>query len=247
MSKYKHLITLREAVRPNVRILNFKRPKWAFIKKDLKQRFLQGRFFKNRRNPFFVLQKAIITPLQWTRLQQLYKVSLNAKIRFLEFYNTTGRSSGSAYNRLGLQALKRTYNNSFNIFDFVVKFEHRLDIFLYRTGFCSSVAEAQLLLSHRKVWLNGQVVTQPHLILKAGDFITFDSDMCNVIRRNLQVQSQFVHLLPLTLPFFAEINYNTFEIIILEDANENHLNKMSYMFSNFLDLDNLKNYFRRKG
>ncbi len=247
MSKYKHLITLREAVRPNLRILNFKRPKWAIIKKDLKQRFLQEHFFKSRRNPFFVLQKAIITPLQWTRLQQLYKASLLAKVRFVEFYNTTGFISGSSSNRLSLQALKRSYKQSSNIFDFVVKFEHRLDIFLYRIGFCCSVAEAQLFLSHRKVWLNGHIVTQPHIILKAGDFLSFDSDMCSIINRNLHNQIKQIQLLPLTLPFFAEINYNTFEIIILEDANEKRLNKMSYMFSNFLDLDNLKNYFRRKG
>ena len=142
LSKYKQLITLREAVRPNLRILNFKRPKWAFLKKDLKQRFLQVRFLKNRRNPFFVLQKSIITPLQWTRLQNLYKVSLQAKVRFVEFYHTS----------IGLQALKRAYKQSSNIFDFVVKFEHRLDIFLYRIGFCRSVAEAQLFLSHKKVW-----------------------------------------------------------------------------------------------
>lgn len=247
MSKYKHLITLREAVRPNLRILNFKRPKWNIIKRDLKQRFLQDHYFKSRRNPFFVLQKAIITPLQWTRLQQLYKLSLQAKVRFVEFYNTTGSSSGSSLNRISLQTLKRSYKQSSNIFDFVVKFEHRLDIFLYRIGFCSSVAEAQLFLSHRKVWLNGHIVTQPHIILKSGDFISFDSDMCSIIQRNLHNQIKLIHLLPLSLPFFAEINYNTFEIVILEDANENGLNKMSYMFSNFLDLDNLKNYFRRKG
>jgi hypothetical protein len=83
--------------------------------------------------------------------------------------------------------------------------------------------------------------------LKAGDFISFDLDMCKAVRRNLENQTKQIQLLPLSLPFFAEINYNTFEVIILEDANENHLNKMSYMFSNFLDLDNLKNYFRRKG
>ncbi len=247
MSKYKHLIKLREAVRPNLRILKFKRPKWTIIKNDLKQRFLQNQFFKNRRNPFFVLQKAIITPLKWTRLQQLYKASLQAKVRFIEFYNTTGVSSGSSLNRLGYQTLKRSYKQSSNIFDFVVKFEHRLDIFLYRIGFCCSVAEAQLFLSHRKVWLNGNIITQPHIILKAGDFLSFDSNMCSIIRRNLLNKIKHIQFLPLTLPFFAEINYNTFEIIILEDANENSLNKMSYMFSNFLDLDNLKNYFRRKG
>ncbi len=237
LSKYKQLITLREAVRPNLRILNFKRPKWAFLKKDLKQRFLQVRFLKNRRNPFFVLQKSIITPLQWTRLQNLYKVSLQAKVRFVEFYNTS----------IGLQALKRAYKQSSNIFDFVVKFEHRLDIFLYRIGFCRSVAEAQLFLSHKKVWLNGKLVTQPHILLRAGDFLSFDKDMCATISRNLQNQTKQIQLLPLSLPFFAEINYNTFDIVILEDAQEQHLNKMSYMFSNFLDLDNLKNYFRRKG
>ncbi len=237
LSKYKQLISLREAVRPNLRILNFKRPKWTFLKKDLKQRFLQGRFLKTRRNPLFVFQKSIITPLQWTRLQNLYKTSLQAKVRFVQFYNTT----------LGLQALKRSYNKYSNIFDFVVHFEHRLDIFLYRIGFFCSVAEAQLALSHQKVWVNGHIVTQPHIILKAGDFITFDSSVMNTIKKNLTNQTKNIQLLPMALPFFAEINYNTFEIVILEDAKESHLNKMSYMYTNFLDLDNLKNYFRRKG
>ncbi len=247
MSKYKHLISLRESVRPNLRILNFKRPKWNFLKRDLKQRFLQENLIKYRRNPFFFLQKVVLTPLKWTRLQQLYKISLQAKIRFVEFYNTTGMISGSYSNRLNLHSLKRSYIQSTNIYDFVVKFEQRLDIFLYRIGFCSSVAEAQLFISHRKIWLNGHIITQPHIILKAGDFISFDSNIYNTIHRNLQNKFKLNHLLPLILPFFAEINYNTFEIIILEDANENRLNKMAYMFSNFLDLDNLKNYFRRKG
>ncbi len=237
--KYKQLITLREAVRSNVRILNFKRPKWGFIKKDLKQRFYLPKvsYLKNRRNNFFVNQKSLLIPLQWARLQNLYKASLLAKVRFIQFYNTS----------IGLQALKRSYKQSSNIFDFVVRFEHRLDIFLYRIGFCRSVAEAQFFLAHHKVWLNGQVITQPHMLLRAGDFITFDSSITSIISRNLESNAKNLQTLPLTLPFYAEINYNTLEILILEDAKESHLDKMAYMFSNFLDLDNLKNYFRRKG
>jgi ribosomal protein S4 len=62
--------------------------------------------------------------------------------------------------------------------------EFRLDNVLQRSGLFSSQC-AHFLLAHRKVQLNGRVVTKSSIVVSPGDIITFDTKALPLVRRGL--------------------------------------------------------------
>lgn len=51
--------------------------------------------------------------------------------------------------------------------------ESRLDVLLFRCGFAVSIDAARQLISHKKVFVNGQLMTRPKYILQPGDIFSY--------------------------------------------------------------------------
>ena len=94
--------------------------------------------------------------------------------------------------------------------------ERRLDLILFRPGFTLSLSQARQLIGHRKVFVNGTVITSPFFLLKKGDVVSFSPKIKFLIITNIAKAamtretfvSAFSHL---------EINLNILKIILIED------------------------------
>lgn len=51
--------------------------------------------------------------------------------------------------------------------------ESRLDVLLFRSGFAVSIDEARQLVSHKKIFVNGQLMARPKYILQPGDIFSY--------------------------------------------------------------------------
>lgn len=227
--KLKHLIKLREVSKKYKRIMSFKRPKWVYLQRFYKKKFYRRSFFRRRRLPFFYSQSLLQTSLRWTRLRFSYKRFLLAKNRFYSFYRLNS----------SVASLKKVFKKSKSIFEFLVKFEKRLDVLLWRLGFFQNPIEAKFFISHKKVLVNGSNINIPNRILKEGDLVQFCPSISKALKENLSKKKEFL------LPYYAECNYDSLEFFLIGDLGEYSLKRMSYLYSNYLDLSGLKNYFRR--
>lgn len=227
--KLKHLIKLREVSKKYNRIMSFKRPKWVFLQRFFRKKFYRRSFFRRRRLPFFYSQSLLHTSLRWTRLKFSYKRFLLAKNRFYSFYRLNST----------LKSVKKVFKKSKSIYEFLVKFEKRLDVLLWRLGFFVNPLESKFYISHKKVLVNGSSVNIPTRILKKGDLVQFCPSISTILKKNLKKKKDFL------LPHYVECNYDTLEFFLIGDLREQSLRRMSYLYSNYLDLSGLKNYFRR--
>jgi ribosomal protein S4 len=232
--KYKAFSTINEVVRKEVRFLNLKRPKWTRLRRSFPSIFLKRA--KYRKIPLYKNQTKLYTPVDWVKIKQTYRSYITAKRKFYNFYNID----------LNFKTLKSLSNKTTSIYDFLAKFEHRVDVLLWRLGLVKNPSEARLLILHGKISVNGFIVRTKSLILKKGDFlqIHIPSKMLeNQKQRRASLNFRLRRRL-YTVPFFVEANFNTNEFFILENPRKESLVYMSTLYSTYLDLIGLKNYFR---
>jgi ribosomal protein S4 len=232
--KYKSFSTINEVVRKEVRLLQLKRPKWTRLKRSFPSIFLKRA--KYRKTPLYKNQTKLYTPVDWVKIKQTYRSYITAKRKFYNFYNID----------LNFKTLKSLSSKTSSIYDFLAKFEHRLDVLLWRLGLVKNPSEARILISHGKASVNGNIVKTKSLILKKGDFlqVQIPSKMLQNQKQRRASLSFRLRRRLYVLPFFVEGNFNTNEFFILENPRKESLVYMSTMYSTYLDLISLKNYFR---
>jgi len=114
--------------------------------------------------------------------------------------------------------------------------EKRLDVVLYRSHFILSIRNAQQLILHKHIQVNGLTTTNPSHIIKKGDLITISPKIQYLVYCNV-IQS---HIWPLP-PKYLQINYRTFEIMFIGNVVFQNLSNL-YPF--WPDIFSLLRYYR---
>lgn len=128
----------------------FKAKKWSRLTKKLDRtsHFL----FKSFRKPH--------------TLKILKKQRLLNKQKFKSFYGHL------SYNYLKNEHNRIHQKNSFNVINRLqVALEHRIDVFLFRSGVYSTIFQAKQAITHNHVYINNRLTSTSNYKLKAGDFI----------------------------------------------------------------------------
>ena len=128
-------------------------------------------------------------------------------------------------------------NNRIPLYNlFINRLENRLDTILYRSHFTKSIREARMLINHKHVYVNGNIINHGSFILEKGDVINLSDNVCNLVKLN--VYSSNLWPLP---PEYLQINYKTFQISILDIENKYYL---SILFPFWLDFNTILNYYK---
>ena len=92
---------------------------------------------------------------------------------------------------------------------FLSLLEKRLDVILYRAHFARSLRNAQQLILHKHIKVNGLIITDKSFSLKRGDIIEINEDAKPLIDHNIGRS----HIWPFP-PKYLQINFKTFDIIL---------------------------------
>jgi small subunit ribosomal protein S4 len=199
---YKKFVNLKKNIQFRQKLLKFKKYKWK------KLLFFISRFSKKRKKfcyyQFFD-QNSYYIPKFNVYFTNKFKYNLQAKQRFNFFYG------GLSKNYLKL-ILKKNLDTKF--FLLLVILEKRLDTILYRSYFVLSMRSARQLISHGHVFVNGKIVNCKSYLIKKGDIISFSVNCHNRIEYSLGNSE----IWPL-VPKYLQINYKTFQIIIVENIS----------------------------
>ena len=96
-------------------------------------------------------------------------------LKLRRFYGNLGKKKFTRlFRQLGLHsnALGRS---------FAYLLESRLDIILYRSNFFNSIFEARQAINHKRIYINGNLVTQPSFKVFINDIINI-SEICNLYK-----------------------------------------------------------------
>lgn len=197
---YKKLLPLKKNIQNKDKLFKLRKKKWQkflhSLSKLKKPKFYDpiSHFLYNFNNFF----------------SRKFKYNLENKQRLSYFYGSLKKSYLKRLVKLTLNEFKR--NNTHATTLFIEKLESRLDTALYRTYFSYSFNNARQLISHKKVYINNNVVQHNSFRLKKGDLITFDKDIFNYV--SSIISKSKIWALP---PKHFHINYKTFQILVIED------------------------------
>ena len=188
--KYKIVKQTSENIWGNFeKIETFNTKQWKSIVRSLKDKNTKASIFNRKDNS----------------LKTLYKRRLMNKQKIKSFYGN-----------MSYKILKKYYviiknKNKKNIMDNLLVFlETRLDIFLYRIGLFSSIFNIKQAINHKKIKVNGVIVSYSGYILKKGDYITYDGQFINKNLVNMPysyVNKEKKIIIFLRNPDYKEIKY----------------------------------------
>lgn len=146
------------------------------------------------------------------------------------------------YGSLGKRKFKRIFkqnsintnvvNRSFSYF-----LESRLDVILYRATFFKSIFAARQHINHKKVYVNGLLVTKPGFLVFINDIITVSDS--KKIYTDLKLNLTTGDLLT-NCPSYLEVNYKLSSVILVKMPLTTEV-----PFPFFMDLKNVvHNFFR---
>jgi small subunit ribosomal protein S4 len=231
---YKKFISLRANIqyRRRLMLLKFKKQKWQRLNAYLQR--LQNRRKKKFR--LYDLRKHYL-PKFYNPFKQKYKSKLLNKKKISLFYGNFLEKYLKKQVNLVVENKKKILKNQTNLNSFFLSLiEKRLDVVLYRSHFVLSIRNAQQLIIHRHIKVNGVLTTNPSYNLKQGDIIEVNKKMQSLVYSTI-ISS---HIWPLP-PKYLQINYKTFEILF--NGNIEFQN-MSTQFSFWPDIYMLLRYYR---
>jgi len=207
---YKKFISLKVNVqyRKRLQLLKFKKQKWQRLIFSL-QRML------NRRKKNFKVYdiNRYYLPKFYNPFKRKYNSVLQAKKKISLFYGGLSLKFIKKQVSFVVENKKKIKNSQIKINQFFLSLmEKRLDVVLYRTHFILSIRNAQQLILHKHIQVNGVTITNPSYVLEKGSLITISPKTRHLIYRNV-IQS---HMWPLP-PKYLQVNYKTFEIIFIEN------------------------------
>lgn len=102
--------------------------------------------------------------------------------------------------------------------------EKRLDNCLVQLNFAPTFFASRQIITHQKVFVNGNIVKAPGFLLKPGDFISFSPDIKALICENVQRSSAHAqtHKLFIYKNLHFEVNYKLLEAIFLFAPQQIH-------------------------
>lgn len=188
-------------------------------------------FFLVRRKAKF-LYKIVTDEKEFKRKKRTLKITnyLNL-LKLRRFYGNLGEKKfRRAFKNLALST--NVVNRSFAYF-----LESRLDVILYRSNIFPSIFAARQYIAHKKVYVNGALVTKPGFRLKVMDVV--------VLSNPKLLYQQFKYRLKNNLilgnyPRYLEVNYKIGSIVFAQFPTTKDV---PYPF--FMDISTLANSFAK--
>ena len=227
---YKKFLNLRQNVQNRSRIFKFKKRKWKNLIEFLMR-------FQNRRPGRFKLYDFQRYPLLSFSFRNNFRYKLHTKQKISHFYGGLSKKYLKKVSMLALNRtkLKKKITNS-KLF-LIELLEKRLDVVLYRSHFVTSVRSARQLISHGHVFVNKRQVKNCNFIVKNGDLVEFSPMVHSLIENNIKSSGGW----PMS-PKYLQINYRTFQVLIVEDIKSTNL---SLQFPFWMDFNTLLKSYER--
>ena len=227
---YKNILSLRGIGYNLNKLMKFKKEKWRTFLFHLKQR-------EKKLNLFYRIfdQDIYVVPKFTSVFRRRFKQNLQNKRRLTFLY--PGLSEKRLKRIVNYSLKKSSYSdNTFTAQSYVIEnLESRLDIILLRSHFVLSVRNAQQLISHGHVYVNGLKVTAKNYVLNVGDIITFSQKIHNLLV--VYISRSSIWPLP---PKYLQVNYRIFQILVIERILYTNI---CLNFNTFLNLNSvLKKY-----
>jgi len=202
--QYKYILKLRENVKGDSKIFNFKKKKWsalvARVTSSHSYKFFNHSLYRVSRNA--------------KPLKNLYRSQLATKQRLNFFYGKlTDKYLKTVSRRSFVKSkLKSTQQAAVDLF--LNSLETRLDVSIYRSYFTSSISTAKQWITHGNVYVNNNKVFSSNYSLKQGDLIQVSKKMHCIIQQNV-----FQSKLWPRPPVHLEINFKVFHIYKIQNIS----------------------------
>jgi len=88
-----------------------------------------------------------------------------------------------------------------------------LDVILYRANFFKSIFEARQYINHKKIYVNGLLITKPGFLIFINDIITVShfKNFYENLNSTLATRNLFINY-----PAYMEVNYKLGSIILVK-------------------------------
>ena len=226
---YKHFLRFRGNIKNHTKIIKFKKEKWQTFLFHLTRREMKLNLF------YKVFDQEVYLVSKFTSLfRRRFKQNLQNKRALSLLYS--GLTEKSLKRKIG-NAMKKVsfFNNNRTIVTYLIEsLETRLDIIILRSHFVLSVRNAQQLISHGFVYINGVRVTRKGYLVKQGDIITFSRSI-HFILVDFVSRSK---IWPIP-PKYIQINYRIFQIVVVDKV------LCSNIFLNFDSFLNLNSVIKK--
>ena len=227
---YKNILNLRGIGYNFNKLTKFRKEKWKTFLFHLKQRDKKlNLFYKVFDQDVYVVSRFV------SLFRKRFKQNLQNKRRLTFLYPGLTERRLKQIISYSLKKSARPCSN-FTAQSYVVEsLETRLDIIILRSHLVTSSRNAQQLISHGHVFVNGNKVTTKNYSLKVSDLITFSTKIHPLLVS--YVSRSNIWPLP---PKYLQINYRTFQILLIERVLYTNIN---LNFNAFLNLNSvLKKY-----
>lgn len=215
---YKYLN--RNTTKLSLRVLKFRRPKWAKIQKYIKYK-------KDLlRSNFSLLKKKIKF---WDKLKKYYKMSLLTKKQYSFLYEES--FSFKKLNKKNNFCSKKEF-----LLNLFVKPEYQLDILLWNLYFTNSVYKSKKLIENRQLFVNNKLKTSV-TFLKRGDIVNLKPEFLLNLSENINKYLLFEKLLS-----FVEVDYYSCSFIIIKDVNQLSFEDLYLFIKEDINLDHLSSF-----
>jgi ribosomal protein S4 len=139
--------------------------------------------FQNNKNPHAYLKIKKLKKKKWNlfkkKLRYRKEIKPEKRNRFFQKRLFEKQQFKNFYGWLPEYQLKKLFkklskkDNKINTFKkFVITLESRLDINVLRFRLARTIFQAKQLINHRKIKINGKVVSRPNFLLKKGDIVS---------------------------------------------------------------------------
>jgi len=200
---YKYFQKLRENITGNIKLLKFRKKKWATLNKrvSLSKPY---KFFNH--NLYQISRNARL-------LKNVYRSQLATKQRLSIYYGKLTNSKLKALSRSSF-IKSRLKNADKNASEFLLNaLETRLDTILYRSHFVSSINMARQFITHGNIYVNKKKVYSTNFLIKQGDLIQISKKLHNLVKINI-----LKSLLWPLVPVYLEINFNILSIYFIHNV-----------------------------
>ncbi len=151
----------------NINLFSLKKKKWTFFKRN-----------------FWRQQKQKELKIDTERKQHFFQRRLSEKQQFKFLYGCLHE-----YQLKNLYKKFKNKKNNINFFkNVVLSLEKRLDIVVLRLKLAKSIFHAKQLINHKKIKVNGQVISYSNFLLKTGDIVTNTSMKSFIKKKHIKIK-----------------------------------------------------------
>lgn len=201
-----------------------------FRYKKLLQKNSKAFFLVRRKGKF--LYKVVTDDREFKRRKRTLKTNNYLNLLKLRcFYGNLGaRKFRRSFKSLSLSTNEVTQS-------FAYFLESRLDVVLYRSNLFPSIYAARQYITHKKVYVNGKLVTKPGFRLKVDDIVVCSN--AKLLYRKLKARLLKDAVLG-NYPAYLEVNYKLAAVVLCKLPSNDEV-----PFPFFMDIDTLTNSFSK--